>query len=393
MNPMPEHSATVDQALDVLVVDDSKAQLEFMESNLRAQGHHVRLASNGSQALQCIEDRLPDVVLLDVVLPDCEGIDLIAPIRRRAGARWIPIILMSVGNSNDTMVRGLDTGADDFLVKPIHAGLLSAKIRASQRAARIHAKLAEAMPVLERYRDDAETELLLARNLIQHMVDRDGLKDPALEWYVLPSAKFSGDIVASTRHEVDRLYVFFADASGHGLAAAISGLPVLEMFYAMAGKGVAVGEIAREMNAKLKGYLPAGRYLAALLLCVDFRGKVVEVWNGGMPQGMVLIHGAPGPGEALKSRQLPLGVVADALFDAACTRFPWAEPVRLLFVSDGLVEATDPAGEPFGHARLAQIAGCYPSAGLVAPILQALRSHLKGAAAHDDVSIFTVKLV
>jgi serine phosphatase RsbU (regulator of sigma subunit) len=299
---------------------------------------------------------------------------------------------MSSLESQGELVKGLEAGADDFLVKPVHGGVLNAKIRTMQRIARTNAELSEAAQLLERYRDGAEGELQLARNLIQHMINRDGLKDPALEWFVLPSAKFSGDLVASVREESDRLYVFFADASGHGLAAAISGLPVLQIFYAMAAKGIAVGEIAREMNIKLKEYLPMGRYLAAILVCVDFGRREVQVWNGGMPTGLVLVDGESKTNDALQSRQVPLCVIGNELFDANAVRFSWNETTRLLFVSDGVLEATDPAGEPFGMSRLLKSAGRRGQNGLVAPILQALRLHQRGAAAHDDVSILTITL-
>ncbi len=388
----PAQSLARERALDVLVVDDSKSQLVFMESNLRAQGHRTRSAMDGAQALQRLEEGLPDLVLLDVVLPDCTGIDLVASIREKAQGRWLPILLMSAGDSNEVIVRGLDAGADDFLIKPVHIGVLNAKIRSLLRVAGTQAKLAETAKLLERYRENAEGELHLARNLIQHMIKRDGLKDPALEWYVLPSAKFSGDLVASMRTNANSLYILFADASGHGLAAAISGLPVLQVFYAMASKGVAVGEIAREMNRKLKEYLPMGRYLAAQLLCVDFERREVETWNGGMPAGIVLTNGTPTPNDVLHSRQLPLGVAPLDLFDPTGVRFSWSEPTRLVFVSDGLIEAADPAGDPFGQHRLTQIATRHARSGLVAPILRALRLHLKGVAAHDDVSILGVTL-
>lgn len=379
-------------ALDILVVDDSKSQLLFLETNLHAFGHRTRTAMDGHQALEALTRKLPDMVLLDVVLPDCNGIDMVAQIHARAQGAWIPIILMSAGDSTEEIVRGLEAGADDYLVKPVHVGVLNAKIRTMLRMARTNAKLAETAQLLERYRENAEGELHLARNLIQHMIKRDGLKDSSLEWYILPSAKFSGDIVASTRQNAERMYILFADASGHGLAAAISGIPVLQVFYAMAAKGVPVGEIALEMNRKLKEYLPMGRYLATQLLCVDFATRTVEIWNGGMPTGVILSNGVPISSDVLGSRQLPLGVAPTELFDATATTLTWSEPTRLILVSDGLIEATDPHDEAFGMHRLIQTASRRAGAGVVAPILHALRTHLKGAPAHDDVSILSITL-
>lgn len=376
----------------MLIIEDSRSQLVIMESVLRANGHKTRSATTGAEALDQIGLRAPDLVLLDIVLPDCSGIDLIKPVRDAAGARWVPIIMMSAGDANDEVLKGLSVGADDFLVKPIHPGLLNAKISSMQQIARTNAKLKEVAQMLERYREGAEVELQLARNLIQHMIKRDGLRDEALEWYVLPSAKFSGDIVASIRRNDNQLYVLFADASGHGLAAAISGLPALQVFYAMSAKGVGVGEIGREMNAKLKEYLPMGRYLAAMLMCVDFDSRQVQVWNGGMPSGLMLAGGAVLASDVLQPRQLPLGVAPQELFDPSSVTFTWEQPTRLLFFSDGLIEAVDPSGDPFGQSRLVHVATRHMGPGLIARVLNALRLHMKGTAPHDDVSVLSVML-
>lgn len=381
-----------DPSLDVLIVEDSRSQLVIMESVLRSHGHKTRTATTGADARLQIAERVPDLMLLDVVLPDCSGIELISPVREAAGDRWVPIVLMSAGDASDEVLQGLDLGADDFLLKPIHPGLLNAKICSMQQIARNNAKLKEVAQMLERYREGAEVELQLARNLIQHMIKRDGLRDAALEWYVLPSAKFSGDIVASIRREDDKLYVLFADASGHGLAAAISGLPALQVFYAMSAKGVRVGEIGREMNQKLKEYLPMGRYLAALLLSVDFSKREVEIWNGGMPAGLMLAEGGALATDALNPRHLPLGVAPHDLFDPGSVTFTWEQPTRLLFFSDGLIEAVDPAGEVFGQNRLMNVASRHSGPGLIARILNALRMHMKGTAPHDDVSVLSITL-
>lgn len=384
--------ARPEQSLDVLIVEGSESQMRIMESVLRSNGHRTRAATTGAEARKQIAESVPDLILLDVVLPDCSGIELIQPARAAAGPNWVPIVLMSAGDANEEILQGLSLGADDFLMKPLHPGLLNAKINSLQQIARTNAKFKEVAQMLERYRESAEVELQLARNLIQHMIKRDGLKDAALEWYVLPSAKFSGDIVASIRRDNDDLYVLFADASGHGLAAAISGLPALQVFYAMSSKGVNVGEIGREMNSKLKEYLPMGRYLAALLLRVDFAKREVEIWNGGMPSGYLIEGGGVAPSDVLQPRQLPLGVAPRDLFDPTSVTFTWQQPTRLLFFSDGLIEAVDPSGEPFGPNRLVNVATRHLGPGLIARILNALRVHMKGAAPHDDVSVLSITL-
>lgn len=379
-------------SMDILIVEDSPTQMVALEATLRGMGHRTRAAVGIQDARAQLEKQVPDLVLLDLLLPDGNGVDFIQEVLACAAGQWVPVVLMSGAETNDDVLRALDKGADDFLVKPLHPGLLAAKIRALQHAARANTKLVEVAQMLERYREGAEVEMQLARNLIQHMIKRDGLRDPALEWYVLPSARFSGDIVASARRDNGELYVFLADASGHGLAAAISGLPALQVFYAMAAKGASVGDIGHEMNSKLKEYLPLGRYLAALLLRVDFANRQADIWNGGMPPGLALTAGAAQTSDALVPKHLPLGVAPADLFDSQSARFTWSRPTRLVFFSDGLIEAVNPSGDPFGMQRLINTAVRSQGTGLIAPLLAALRQHMQGTAPHDDVSILGVSL-
>jgi CheY-like chemotaxis protein/serine phosphatase RsbU (regulator of sigma subunit) len=239
---------------------------------------------------------------------------------------------------------------------------------------------------------DAESELELGAALMGTILQRhEGLRDPALTWAVLPSARFSGDAVAAVRTPGGRLLAMLADATGHGLQAAISVLPLLQVFYAMAGRDFPLRELTAEMNRRLRAFAPPGVFLAAVVVAFDPGAGRVEVWNGGMPGGLWLRAGGQTQPAALASRHLPLGILDDLRFDGACGSLD-ADGGRLVFFSDGLIEAAGPGGEPFGADRLRrQLLDPSPDPGFQR-LLDAVRAHLRGVPAHDDISLMMIAL-
>ncbi|MFC6706042.1 response regulator transcription factor [Flexivirga alba] len=114
----------------VLVVDDEPALVRTLSINLRARDYEVTHAFDGRTALQCIAEDAPDVVVLDLGLPDIDGVDVIRRIRRTSE---LPIIVLSARHDSDDKVEALDEGADDYVTKPFGMDELLARVRAAVR--------------------------------------------------------------------------------------------------------------------------------------------------------------------------------------------------------------------------------------------------------------------
>ena len=125
----------------VLVVEDEDALATLLQYNLDKEGYDVALAQDGEEALMMVDERLPDLVVLDWMLPKVSGIEVCRRLRSRAETRNIPIILLTARGEETDRIRGLDTGADDYVVKPFSMTELTARIRAVLR--RIRPGLAE----------------------------------------------------------------------------------------------------------------------------------------------------------------------------------------------------------------------------------------------------------
>lgn len=120
----------------VLLVEDEPAQREVLAYNLEADGFAVTRAGNGEEALMLVDEATPDVILLDWMLPNVSGIEVCRRLKTRPETRNVPIIMISARSEEVDRVRGLETGADDYVVKPYSVIELMARVRAQLRRTR-----------------------------------------------------------------------------------------------------------------------------------------------------------------------------------------------------------------------------------------------------------------
>lgn len=126
----------VDMQPCVLIVEDEPAQREILKYNLEAEGFRVVTAEDGSNALLLVQEEMPDLILLDWMLPGTSGIVVCRQIKSRNDMRGIPIIMISARSEEVDKVRGLETGADDYVSKPYSAMELIARAKAHLRRTR-----------------------------------------------------------------------------------------------------------------------------------------------------------------------------------------------------------------------------------------------------------------
>lgn len=145
----------------ILVVDDEPSLVRTLSINLRARGYEVERAFDGRSAVQSIADSVPDLVILDLGLPDIDGVEVIRQVRRTSE---VPIIVLSARHDSDDKVEALDEGADDFVTKPFGMDELLARVRSAVR--RSGSDAAHAAPIVT---DDFSLDF----------VERDATRDGA----------------------------------------------------------------------------------------------------------------------------------------------------------------------------------------------------------------------
>ena len=165
----------------VLVVEDESPLQKLLAYNLEAAGFDVAQAFDGEEAVTMIEERPPDLILLDWMLPQLSGLELCRRLRRRAETAHVPIIMLTARGEEPDRLRGLDVGADDFVTKPFSPAELVARIRAVLR--RVRPVFAEQMLAFHDLRMDlaahrvfrserevhlSPTEFRLLRHFLEH---------------------------------------------------------------------------------------------------------------------------------------------------------------------------------------------------------------------------------
>jgi diguanylate cyclase (GGDEF)-like protein len=140
---------------DILVVDDVPANVRLLTVFLRAAGHRVRSASSGLEALDRVAERLPDLILLDVMMPSLDGFETCRRLKADPMTRHVPVILVTSLNAIEDKVRGQEAGADDFVSKPFDRTELLLRIKSLLRISNMHGELQQRIGELE----DAKSRL------------------------------------------------------------------------------------------------------------------------------------------------------------------------------------------------------------------------------------------
>ncbi|WP_237044998.1 fused response regulator/phosphatase [Aquipseudomonas alcaligenes] len=376
--------------LSILIAEDSAADRMLLSTIVSRQGHRVLTAGNGLEAVGLFEQERPQLVLMDALMPVMDGFDAARRIKEAAGEALVPIIFLTSLTENEALVRCLEVG-DDFLAKPYNPIILEAKIRAMDRLRRLQQTVVQQRDLIAKHNEHLMTEQRVAKAVFDKVAHSGCLSAANIRYLQSPFALFNGDLLLAAFKPSGGMHVLLGDFTGHGLPAAIGAMPLAEVFYGMTAKGFSMAEILREMNAKLKRILPVGVFCCATMLNLSFQRRVLEVWNGGLPDGHLLRVGT-GERVPLVSRHLPLGVLEPGSFNESYEVHPLQPNDRVFLLSDGVLETRDTRGQLFGEERLLQVLdGGHAPQNLFDEIQRALAA-FRGEA-QDDVSMIELCMV
>ncbi|MBF0469570.1 MAG: SpoIIE family protein phosphatase, partial [Desulfamplus sp.] len=292
---------------------------------------------------------------------------------------FVPVIILTTLNEPEDMAQAIKCGADDFMSKPAHSLVLKNKIVAMERLRQLYhdqntqnMKLKAAIEEVENSRlrleqysgvlKDANIKLELmnnkmrqehdaASNLFQKVIQTNEQKCTNVKSIISSMENFCGDLVLSRSKPSGGLYLMLGDFAGHGLLAAIGALPVSEIFNSMADENEPICRFVYEINRRLKELLPPAVFLCASILEMDFNEKEMAVWNGGIPD-IIIVGKQGGIKQKVKSRHLPLGILTNerVICDIETCYFDHEDHVYLF--SDGVTETFNEKDEMYGQERL-----------------------------------------
>lgn len=373
----------------VLLVDDSTVNLSVLADGLEVAGLEVLVAQDGLEALQRIALALPDLILLDVMMPGMDGFEVCRHLKAQPHTCDIPVIFMTSLSATADKVKGFAAGAVDYVTKPFQIEEVRARVRMHLEIRDLKQRLEERIAVQADYLDQVDQEQRMASGYMNRLIALDTLKDSAVDFYLRPARNFSGDLIAMARTPDGRLHLLLADSTGHGLSAVLAAMPVTHPFYSMTEKGFGIAAIAREINGKVRQVLPVSHFVAAILVSIDADAQLVEVWSGGCPPP-VLLDAEGGVAHRFRPRHLAMGILPAEQFDASLEYFSYDKAgYSLLMFSDGVIEQEVEHGEFFGLERLlAAAASACNWQDLVAAVSRHREDELADA---DDVAMMLAR--
>ena len=162
-------------AKTILIVDDEDRMRRFMQMNLELEGYRIIEAENGLEALEKVRDNLPNLVILDVMMPQLDGFEALRLIRETSS---VPVIMLTVRSEEDDKVQGLELGADDYMTKPFSPRELASRVKAVLRRIEANSPVEQGMITIDDY-------LQVDLNKRQAIVDGEPVKLRPLEFKLL----------------------------------------------------------------------------------------------------------------------------------------------------------------------------------------------------------------
>ncbi|HSC69016.1 MAG TPA: SpoIIE family protein phosphatase, partial [Cellvibrio sp.] len=278
-------------------------------------------------------------------------------------------------------------GVADYIIKPVNLSLLALKVRSLLRSINLQRLISLQNIELAHFKQEAEREEAIAKFTYEYLLRQNNQLIDGVNLWLKSSSSFSGDIAVAKISPSGDLYFLLADATGHGLGAAITVMPVVSIFTTMVAKGFDIQPIVIEMNRKLERDTPQDRFVAAVVVHIQQAPNQIHVWNGGMPTAYWVVEGEIV--RQFKSRHMALGILEDNLFDPNVETWQFSNSGDFLAYSDGLIEQENSQGEPFSNRRILDIIHSAP-ANLPLALNESLAAHAQTETYSDDVSICVI---
>lgn len=377
------------KASRVLVVDDDEMLNYLFCSFLNSRGLETFTAHSISDAKAILQiDGDIDLILLDYQLGDGVGMDLLEPSALASYINLPPVIMISANEEAEFLEQCFSGGVNDYIIKPVNLSLLALKVESLIKSVSMQRLITEQNEELENFKREAEREEQVAKFTYEYLLRQNSYAYDGVEVWLKSFAAFSGDMALVKKSPSGNLYFILADATGHGLSAAITIMPVVTIFNSMVAKGFHIQKIVTEINRKLVSDTPADRFVAAILLEINPFRREFSVWNGGMPPLLWVNQGCIK--HQFHSTHMALGIMDENIFDASVTTIDLPAEGFVFAYTDGLTEQENPNHEPFSVARVVDIIAQQPK-DLLQELSNSLLRHTDTSDYADDVSMCIIQ--
>jgi sigma-B regulation protein RsbU (phosphoserine phosphatase) len=328
----------------ILIVDDNPANVEIFQARLAANNYEIITASDGEEGLAIAKNRLPDLILLDIMMPKMDGIEVCRHLRADSALPFMPIIMVTAKADSKDVVAGLEAGADEYLTKPVDHAALVARVKSMLRIKSLHDTVLEQSAQLQ-------TQLETATK-IQSLFwpEIPELKGGSHIWAVaVPAAYVSGDLYDVIPQPDGSLLTYVADVSDKGVPAALVMAALSTRIRSEARNQYEIDTLLETVNNRLHSLTSKEGFFATIVLARYWpkNGKMQLVLAGHLQPLWIAKSGI---GTLPQINGISLGVTPDVRYEKKEILLSPGESI-LLF-SDGVTEAENEDNELFGNDRL-----------------------------------------
>lgn len=376
--------------MKILIIDDYLENVKFLSDILGKLGHQTFHIFSAKQATQAIDNKSPDLILIDSNIDEPDCYEATRNIRDYMGDKWIPIIIIYAQSETNSELQCYKSGADEYILKPINTDILSGKIKLLQRIITMKAVITLNSSELQDYHNDITTERELAKKTIENTVIIESVSNcKNINYWFHPNNIFSGDMLSIVHNDNGMMNVLLADSRGHGLSAALLQLPTAEIFYDMVKAGYNIHAIVREINKKLYPLKSHDYYLSALLMRVDLENNIIEYYNANMPN-MLFFSKDGHLLKSIESNKPALGLTPDEKLDNKTSIFKFETTGSLLLYTDGLIKAENLMHHHFTEEGITNSALDVPFYESSHKLIENICAHCKDTRLKDDISFVVI---
>jgi len=371
----------------ILVVDDNPVNLQLLVRTLDGRGHRILAAKSGRAALDIARRTQPDLVLLDVVMPDMDGFEVCRQLKGDPATGNSLVIFLSALQDVADKVEGLGLGAVDYVTKPIQPDEVLARVDAHLTRQYLEREL-------RRSRDRLDRELAGAAQMQRLLLPRtlpstNGLQVAA---HYQTSRHAGGDYYDVRRIDDDRYGFIVADVSGHGAPAAIIMAMIRAVFHSHPGPSQEPGQVLHYINEHFHFLRDTAVFATAVYAVIDTRQRTLRLACAGHPPPLLF---RPGEGVAAVSCASTFPLLFADLSAIETTLHPLESGDRILLYTDGITERQTTAGEMYDVERLVTVldrAGREGASAIVSRIVCSVESFAGGEEATDDQTLLLLAL-
>ncbi|MBF0396375.1 MAG: SpoIIE family protein phosphatase [Desulfobacterales bacterium] len=375
--------------LNIMIVEDEFMQAMFLEETLKSIGYNVIGVSNEStRAIEMALAKKPDLILMDIyILGDTDGIETSIEIHKNTD---VPIIFLTSADDEETLNRIKESSPYGYILKPFNTQALRTSIDIAFYRHNIEKKLKESERVANSLYQIVKRDNEIVSKVLKKLFNLNKYLCKNVNYKILPVDEIAGDIVFYKPYEYSKMYALVGDFTGHGLSAAIGGIPVTDIFYSMVDLNLSIEDILLTMNQKLKNILPTGIFLSACMVEMDSKRRTIKIWNGGLPD--VLIVSMQGEiKKRISSKNFPLGLLDNKSFELNIDVLETDINDRIYIYSDGVTETANYQHEMFEITGLESLFSSGLKENMIDKIFQELERFRGDSPQKDDITMLEIR--